>query len=92
MGPLPRARCVLVVDEFHVAAERDPGQPPARSFPVVETDNLGSETNRKCFDRNTAPSGHEKMAELVEKYDNGQYEEEADHRKKRCVTGTCEAE
>ena len=76
--PLPCARCILVVDEFHIAAERDPGQPPARPVPVVEADDLRPETDRECLDRHAAPAGHEKMAELVEEHHDGEHEEEGE--------------
>ena len=75
-GPLTCARCILVVDEFHIAAERDPGQPPARSVPVVETDDLGAEADRECLDRDAAPAGHEEVAELVEEHHDGEHEQE----------------
>src|SRR6185437_11902529 len=76
--PLPCARCILVVDEFHIAAERDPGEPPARPVPVVEADDLRPETDRECLDRHAAPAGHKKMAELVEEYHDGEHEEEGE--------------
>jgi hypothetical protein len=75
-GRWPALAAFLVVDEFHVAAERDPGEPPARPVPVVEADDLRPETDRECLDRHAAPAGHKKMAELVEEHHDGEHEQE----------------
>ncbi len=71
------ARGIVVVDEFHVAAERNPGQPPPGAVPIVEAYDLGTETDREGLDRHPAPAGHEEMAKLVEEDDDRQNEQEA---------------
>ena len=73
---LARACGILVVDEFHVAAERNPGQPPARAVPVVEAHDLRTEADREGLDRHAAPAGHQEMAELVDEDHDGQDEQE----------------
>ena len=69
------ARGVLIVDEFYIAAERDPGQPPARTVAIVEADDLRPESNRECLDRDAAPAGHQ-VAKLVEEHHDGEHEQE----------------
>ena len=70
------ARDVLVVDELHVAAERDPRDLPPRAVPVGEADDLGPEADREGLDAHPAPARHEEMAELVDEHHDGQDEEE----------------
>ena len=71
-----RARDILVVDEFHIAAERDPRQPPACAVAVVEAEDLRPEADRENLDGDAAPARHEEMTELVEEHDDGQDEKE----------------
>src|SRR5262249_21752284 len=73
---LGHARGVLISEEFHVAAERNCGELPARAMPVGETEKLSPEADRKYLHANAAPPRHEKMPELVEEYDDGQDEQE----------------
>ena len=75
-GLLTCARGVLIVDEFYIAAERDPGQPPARTVAIVEADDLRPESNRECLDRDAAPAGHQEVAKLVEEHHDGEHEQE----------------
>ena len=42
---------ILVVDELHVAAERDPGEAPARAVAVVEAEDLPAEADGEGLDR-----------------------------------------
>jgi hypothetical protein len=56
--------------------------------PVDETRDLRTETDREGLDRNPAPTGHEKMAELVDEDDDGEDEEEG---KKIAENGVPEA-
>ena len=60
---LPRghAGAVLVIQEFDVAAERHPGEAPARAVAVVEAEDLLAEADREGLDRarrTSAPPGN----------------------------------
>jgi hypothetical protein len=68
---------VLVVQEFDVAAQRDPGQAPARVVAVVEPENLLAEPDRERLDAHAAPARHQEMPQLVHEYDNRQHEQES---------------
>ena len=73
------ARGVVVAEEFHIAAERDGRDFPARAVAVVEAGNLGTEADREDQHPDAAPARHQKMAELVEEHDDGQDEQERHH-------------
>ena len=70
------ARRILVAEEFHIAAERDRGDFPARAVAVVEADDFGPETDRKRQHFDAAPASHQKMAKLMKKHDNCQDKQE----------------
>src|SRR5512135_2137152 len=80
-----RARDIVVVDELHVAAKRDPRDPPAGAVAVIEADDLGAEADREHFDGDAAPARDDKMAEFVEKYDDGEDEEEGEQIREKGV-------
>ena len=73
------ARGVLVVDEFHVAAERNPGDAPARALAIGEAADLLTETDGEGAHGDTAPARDEEMAELVDEDHDAEHDEEGDH-------------
>ena len=75
-----RARRVHVADEFHVAAERNGGNLPARAVAVVEADEFGTEADRERLDADAAPAADEVVAHLVHEHDDRQHEQERDDR------------
>ena len=59
--PGRHAGAVLVVQELDVAAQRDPGEAPARAVAVVEAEDLLAEADREGLDlarRTSAPPGN----------------------------------
>jgi hypothetical protein len=72
------ARRILVAEEFHIAAERDRGNFPARAVTVVKADDFGAKTDRKGQNSDAAQSGHQKMAKLMKEHDNCQNKQEGD--------------
>ena len=70
------ARRVLVAEEFHIAAEGNGGDFPARAEAVIEADDFGTETDREHQYLDTAQAGHQKMAKLMKEHDNCQYKQE----------------
>ena len=45
-------------------------------MPVVESRDLRTETDRKGLDRDSAPTGHQEVAELVDEDHDGEHEQE----------------
>ena len=70
---------VVVAEELDVAAERNGRELPAGAVAVVETDNLGPETERKRQHFDAAPARDQKMAKLVKKHDNREHEKKRDN-------------
>ena len=70
-GVIGHARGILVAEKFHIAAERNSADLPARIVAVVESEQLGPEADGKGHDFDATPAGHDEMAELVEKHDYG---------------------
>ena len=72
------ARRIVVAEEFHIAAERNRGDFPARAVAVVEADDFGPETDRKHQHLDAAPARHQEMAKLMKEHDNCQDKQERD--------------
>ena len=60
------ARRAHVADELHIAAERQPGDLPARALAVGPAEQLAAEADREDLRRDAEQAGDEIMAELVE--------------------------
>ena len=69
------ARGILVAEEFHVAAERNGGDLPARAVAVVKADEFGPEADGKHQNPHAAPARDQEMPELVEEHDQAEDEE-----------------
>src|SRR2546430_16861381 len=76
--PVGHARGVFVADKLHIPAQRNGRELPAGTVPIGEAEELAPEPDGKHLHPNAAPPRHEKMAELVEKNDDGQNEQEGD--------------
>ena len=74
------ARGVLVIEKLDVAAERDPGEAPARALAVGEAEDLPAEADGERLDRYPAPARDDEVAELVHEHDDAQHEHEGDDR------------
>src|SRR4029079_3967628 len=70
------AGAVVVVEELDVAAERDPGEAPARAVLVGEAEDLAAEADGEIPHPDAAPARDQEMAELVNDDDRGEHEEE----------------
>lgn len=73
-----RRRLGVVAEEFHVAAERNRGNLPARAVPVVEAHELRPEPEREGQHLHARPARDEEMAQLVKEDDNRQDKQEGD--------------
>src|SRR6185312_4848530 len=71
---------VHVADEFHVAAQRNGAEFPARAVPVVETDEFGAETDRERLNPDAAPAPDQIVAHFMDEHDYGQHEQERHQR------------
>src|SRR5205814_2292578 len=69
-----------VADELHVAAEREPGDLPARALLVGPAEQLAAETDREDLGRDTEQARDEIVAEFVEEDERAQsaYERDQD--------------
>ena len=72
------ARRILVAEEFHIAAERDGGDFPARVVAVVKANDLRPKADGKHQNPHAAPARDQEMAELVEEHDQAEDEEKGD--------------
>src|SRR6185437_16984099 len=66
------ARRSHVADELHVAAERQPRNPPPSALPVGPAENLPPESDREGLGRNPEHARDQIVAELVEKDERSQ--------------------
>src|SRR5262249_42043080 len=66
---------IFVSKKFHVAAERNCRNLPTRTVAIIESDDLGSETDRKCQDLDAAPTRHQKMAKLMKENNDRQHKQ-----------------
>ena len=74
-GGLIRHACgILVAEEFYVATKRNSRNLPAGAVPIVESEQFGTESDRKDQYPDTAPAGHQEVAQLVEEHHEGQDE------------------
>ena len=86
-GGVRRARRIHVADEFHVAAERDRGQLPARAVAVVEAEKFGPEADRKGLYADAAPAPDQIVAHFMDEHDDGQDEQERYERAEQDAAG-----
>ena len=67
-----------VADELHVAAEREPGDFPARALLIGPAEQLAAEADREHLGRNLEQTRDEIMAELVKEHERPQRADEGD--------------
>src|SRR5690606_34385266 len=72
----PGARAVRIAVEFHVAAERNPGEAPARPLAVRVGGDLGTEADREGVDLHAAPAADQEVPEFVEENHDRENEDE----------------
>src|SRR5215469_4736420 len=77
-GCIRDAGRVLVAEEFHITAEWNRREFPARAVTVVEAKKLGAEANGENQYPDPAPAGDQEMAELVEEHHQRQDEQKGD--------------
>src|ERR671913_2329934 len=80
-----RARRMLVADELHVAAERQPADLPSRAALVGPSGDLAAEPDREGLGANAEPARDEVMSHLVNEHErpqraNKRYEDKPDWR------------
>ena len=67
---------VAVAEHLDIAAERDRAELPARPGAVPPAEQLRPEADRKDFDPHPVPARDQVMAELVDKNEHGQNDDE----------------
>ncbi len=77
------ARGILVVHELHVAAERNPGDAPARTLAIGEAPDLPPKADGEGANRDAAPARDDEVAELVDEDHDAEHDEEGHHGKNR---------
>src|SRR5262249_52738063 len=65
---------IFIAEKLHVAAERNGRDLPARAIAIVKTGKLRAKADGKCQDLHAAQARHQKVAELMEKYDQAEDE------------------
>src|SRR5215831_13827971 len=77
-GGIRDAGRILVAKKFHITAEWNCREFPARAVAVVEAKKLRAEPNGENQYPDPAPAGDQEMAELVEEHHQRQDEQEGD--------------
>src|SRR6185437_15536832 len=72
------ARGVGVAVKLHVAAERKRANPPARAARIHPGEQLGTESERESVDFDATPSADQIVAELVDRDDEAEDDDEGD--------------
>jgi hypothetical protein len=75
-GVIWLASRIVVTEEFHVAAERDRRDLPARSMTVIEADEFWTEAEREREHPDAAPARHQEVAEFMKENDDRQHKQE----------------
>src|SRR6185295_8876826 len=69
---------VFVAEEFHIAAERNGGNLPARAVAIIEAPKFGTKADGEDQYPDTEPARDQEVAQLVEKHHQLEHDQKRD--------------